>query len=370
MPPKRKTAASAPSRPFRATKTRAAETIHQAIARRGRRTTGTTVPAPPEAVANPPRVVANPPDLAALEERFQDLEASISENQTVFRSALSDIFNQIVERLDTMESRHPTAPEPLPPAMDSALQGAQGTNPLGDPHPLGNPRDVLSRFYWVDKAVIQTIADGDFDIHDLPKLHREEDQRMRHNRKVTEGVHFPVDGGKPELVIGRTKMHSAFKDLATFLSAWMVYVSIRSSFVPERASALAYWTERVVFYAQSGFQWSVVLNYAIAYFTAHQKSPSDTWYSVNTDRELATNHFTVARKTSVPETSNPTQSRPSGKKSPSVPIQEQTCAIWNRPLVGCNYKERFGFPCPRKHRCSTCLNSAHKATECPLKPAA
>jgi hypothetical protein len=257
----------------------------------------------------------------------------------------------------------PNGPGAVLPAISGPMP-AQGTNPLGEPH------NVLSRFYWVERSVMQSISDGDFDIHDLPKLHREEEQRMRHSRKVTEGVHFPADGGRPELVTGRTKMHLAFDDLATFLSVWMVYVSIRSTFVPERAPPLAYWTERVVFYAQSGFHWHVVLNYAIAYFTAHQKSPPDTWYSVNTDLELATNHFTVARKAPVHENSSTAQpGRPSAKKSP-LPIQDQTCANWNRPGFGCNYKERFGEACPRKHRCSICLNVSHKATECPSKSSA
>ena len=360
MPPKRRTAAPATSRPSRVTKTRAGETIHQAIGGRAHQTALVSTSPDSGAVVPNPSVLratleALQPQLAGIEDRFQALENSITENQTEVRSVLSDTFNQIMDRLDGMEPQPPNAPGPV-----TTIPGpthAQGTNPLGDPH------NVLSRFYWVETSVVQSISDGDFDIHDLPKLHREEEQRMRHSKKVTEGLHFPADGGKPELVTGRTKMHLAFKDLATFLSAWMVYVSIRSSFVPERASPLAYWTERVVFYAQSGFQWHVVLNYAIPYFTAHQKSPADTWYSVNTHLELATNHFTVARKGSLQENSSG-QSRTSGKRSP-LPIQDQTCA--NRLGFGCNYKERFGDPCPRKHRSSVCLNVSHKATECPSK---
>ena len=295
MPLKRKSAAPASSRPNRATKTKPSDTIHQAIGRRGRQM---GLIASPGAVVNPSvdpsalgAVLKTLPQLQGIEKRFQALETSLNENQTTFRSTLNDTFDQIMDRFDTMEPRPPVVPGPAPSVPDLLL--AQNINPLGDPH------NVLAHFFWVQRSVVQTIADGEFDIHDLPKLHREEEQRMSHNRKVTEGVHFPVDGGKPELVIGRTKMQSAFKDLATFLSAWMVYVSIRSTFAPERAPALAYWTERVVFYAQSGFQWSVVLNYAIAYFSAHQKSPVDTWYSVNTDHKLAMHHFTIAHKTSI-----------------------------------------------------------------------
>jgi hypothetical protein len=110
-----------------------------------------------------------------------------------------------MDRLDGREVLPPTGPGAVSSILGPAP--AQGTNPLGDPH------NVLSRFYWVERSVVQSISDGDFDIHDLPKLHREEEQRMRHSKKVTEGVHFPADGGRPELVTGRTKMHLAFKDL-------------------------------------------------------------------------------------------------------------------------------------------------------------
>ena len=176
------------------------------------------------------------PQFTGIEERFQALETSITENQTALRSVLNDTFNQIMDRLDEMGLQPPNGPGPVPSIP--APTPAQGTNPLGDPN------NVLSRLYWVEKSVVQSISEGHFDIHDLPKLHREEEQRMRHSKKVTEGVHFPADGGRPELMTGRTKMHLAFKDLATFLSAWMVYVSIRSTFVPERAPPLAYWTEK------------------------------------------------------------------------------------------------------------------------------
>lgn len=136
-------------------------------------------------------------------------------------------------------------------------------------HMTGNPHslNVLSRWPWVDKATVELIANGEFDINNLLKLHREEDPRNRHTRKVTESVHFPTDGSKPELMVpGRTKMQSAFKDLSTFLSAWLFYVSIRVSYMPERGFGLAHWTERLLYYAQCGFQWSVILNYAVAYF--------------------------------------------------------------------------------------------------------
>ena len=93
-------------------------------------------------------------------------------------------------------------------------------------------------------------------------------------------------------------MQNAFKDMATFLSAWLIYISVRSSYVPERGPGLVFWTERVIFYAQSGFAWSTVLNYIIAYFLKHQNSPLVDWYEV--DSNLVAIHFSIARRNPIP----------------------------------------------------------------------
>ena len=78
MPPKRKTAAPASSRPSRATKTRAGDTIHQAIGRRGRQT-APVAPLPDSgAVVIDPSVLRATlealPQLTGIEERFQALK--------------------------------------------------------------------------------------------------------------------------------------------------------------------------------------------------------------------------------------------------------------------------------------------------------
>jgi hypothetical protein len=291
--------------------------------------------------------------------QFQQFEARIQNVELSVRSALNDTFSQIMERLDAMESRQPVTGA-----------GSAGTAPEPLPLPPGSPRNVLSRFFWVEKSVVQSISDGDFAIHDLPKLFREENQRTRHKAKVTEGIHFPADGGKPELVTGRTKMQSAFPNLDSFLSAWLVYVAIRSTFSPERAVPFAYWTERLIFFHKDGFQWSDVLNYAIAYYSAHQNSPADTWYDINTDHQLAIHHFTVARKSTTG--GNPTNAphRPPLSKQNSTPIHEQVCQNWNRVgPFGCTYKDKNGVPCPRKHQCAICSDPSHKAPDCPKKKA-
>jgi hypothetical protein len=44
--------------------------------------------------------------------------------------------------------------------------------------------DVLSRWFWIDKSLIEAIDLGNFDIHQLPKLQREEAARNRYLKKI------------------------------------------------------------------------------------------------------------------------------------------------------------------------------------------
>ena len=138
-----------------------------------------------------------------------------------------------------------------------------GTNPLSNTAAPGS--DTLSCWPWIEKSTVEAIVNGAFDINNLPKLHREESARNRHNLKTTDGVHFPMDGGKGELVTVRTKMLTAFRDLPTFLSAWHIYMSVRSSYSPEGGPGLISWTERLIYRGQI-HPWPAVLNYAVSYF--------------------------------------------------------------------------------------------------------
>ena len=206
MPPKRKPAAAASSRATRVTKTKAKETIQKAVKARPRRTVVTPPPQSPvppfRSVSRDPfdpdvleALVTSLPQIQGLENRFQNLELSLEENSMALRSTVFDSFSQVMDRLDAMEARQVAA------GPGSSIPG----NPLSNA-----PLDVLSRWPWIDKSTVDLIANGEFDINNLPKLFCEEELRNLHIKKVTEGVHWPVDGGKPELVMGapRCRMHS------------------------------------------------------------------------------------------------------------------------------------------------------------------
>ncbi len=159
-------------------------------------------------------------------------------------------------------------------------------------------------------------------------------------------------------------MQSAFKDLSTFLSAWLIYISICMSFSAERGPGLASWTERLVFFSQAGYPWSTILGYAIAYYGEHQNSPPEAWFKV--DGELIANHFGITTQkliTGSSSTVGPSKTGSSGPKgslpSPGIPKQLQICLNYNH--------NRCANPCTARHRhvCAICANQ-HPTPQCPM----
>ena len=169
-----------------------------------------------------------------------------------------------------------------------------------------------------------------------------------------------MDGsGRAELIMGRTKMHSAFRDFQTFLSAWYIYMSIRIFYAPERGPGLLIWTERLNYRVQMEFPWSTVLNYIIAYFQLHQNSPPEQWQKA--DAELVGDHFVI-----IPRKHQMGQQAASSSSSSLSKGKGVVCQNWNRPF-GCMTKEKTGLDCPRRHICLTCSSTAHKSYQCPGK---
>lgn len=303
------------------------------------------------------------PELQSHEERLQQLDATfqsgyreLSTGLTEVKDTLNGKLSQLLERFDTMD--------PLRTQVQSLPQYRIPSGPLSGNTP-DSPLNVLARWSWIDKTVVDSIVLGEFDLNSLPKLHREQNLRNKHVTKTMESYSIPLDGSKPEIVTGRTKMDSAFPDLATFLSAWLIYISVRTTFAPERASGLAFWTERIIYRSKSGFPWTTILDYIIAYFGEHQNSPPDKWFSIGA--ELVADHFIISPSKPTPTAAIQPPRRPSSpsKKDPT-PIQEQVCQNWNRPNSGCTIKDKTGHDCLRLHICSNC-RGGHKAHQCPSR---
>jgi hypothetical protein len=219
--------------------------------------------------------------------------------------------------------------------------------------------NLLSRWSWVtDETIIGSIANGNFDINQLPKLHREEEFRNRHGKATAEGVFNPFDRSKPsEVLMGQTKMHQVFKDLPTFFSAWQVYTSIRSTYSPDRAPGLALFSERIFFHFQLNYPWYKILNYILAFFRKHQNSPPDTWNEV--DGVLVADCLAVSQQKPEAIVTKPSTTGKSNKSS-NPPISQQICRNWNRTEMGCR-----NLDCQRRHICSICEKDGHRAFQCP-----
>ena len=284
--------------------------------------------------------------LEGFETGLESVKSTMLNNQLESRRAILDTFTQLMERLDRLG----TNPQEIPHAVvgTEIPDILQGTLP-----PAVN---VLGRWSWIDLSTAEAIANGSFDLNSLPKLHREEGLRNRHLAKTVQSYVIPLDGGKPGLVSGRTKMQSAFPDLSTFLSAWLIYISVRTSYNPERGPGLASWTERLVFISQRGYPWSTILDYAIAYYSDHQTSPPAEWFKV--DGVLIENHIGISQQKLSVQPSNGGPSK-TVQPSPLIPKHLQICLNYNR--------DRCKNPCPtsRRHVCAICAKE-HSATHCPL----
>src|SRR5579859_1997786 len=154
-------------------------------------------------------------------------------------------------------------------------------------------------------------------------------------------------------------MITAFPNICVFMTTWMIYASIRSSFAGDRAPGLTHWTERLMQYSLK-FEWSDCLNYAIEYFMKHQNASPGTWFSV--DPEIVIGHFIASKQISSQNPAKLASTAASSQhpQSPKKSFNGEVCQNWNRPVLGCTYRPRFdGDKCARRHVCSTCLKSDH-----------
>src|SRR5579859_1458451 len=271
-----------------------------------------------------------------------------SSNQSSHRHRPSNLFGRSSHASSVLPSIADNAKPPAPPKQSSPRPPSQppafsvppltitGTNP-------SPTTDVTKRWPWVDKNHIEQIINGKFDINNLPKLFRDEQSRREHSTQTVTGVLFPLAGGSVEIIPGTARLQNVFHSLPTFLSAFLVYVSIRATYAPEYGTTIPLWIERLSNYTAKG-SWPPVLAYAIEYFQTHQSAPATKW--LETDGELISLHFAFARQL---------------QPSPSRPASSKKSIGNNRDLsqYGC---KNFNHPTGRKysqfHEGSTCCRKA------------
>jgi hypothetical protein len=255
-------------------------------------------------------------------------------------------------------------------AIASPIQGS--FPPLFPGHsqspPTAAPRNILSRWSWVDQDTITLIASGNFDIDGLPKLHRTQELRNAYLKNSLKGIYQPISGGPSEIIVGTTKLQLSFAEPNTFFLAWHIYVSIRSTYQPERGPGLMDWTERLFYLLRLNYPWFTILNYIIAYYQLYQNSPSpDSWF--NPDPTLIAYHLTLAQQR-TPTVLSLRTGAPNSKSASTgtfrTPSSDEICVGFNREN-GCRWKERKGEDCPRRHICSICVKGGHNSSSCPSK---
>ena len=289
---------------------------------------------------------------------------SFDENLQANTHRLDDLFVMLQQ---IQQALPPGTPLPNQAASLGFHQpGMTQTQPL---QPLQLSQDVLSRWHWVSQTTVENIANGTFDIYELPKLHRDQTLRDRYIQKNIEGIIQPLNGGKPQLLHARTKLQNTFHELDALLPAWLIYASIRVTFAPQRGPGLLVWTERLVGYNRLKYNFADILDYFIAYFQKHQNSPPEQWFQADT--ELHTEHLgnstqkAVARNTTGQPGKQSSKSASLFSSSTADPkvVAGQVCHSFNRPS-GCKVKERTGHDCLRRHVCLSCEAPGHSSFAC------
>ena len=278
-----------------------------------------------------------------FEIRCDQLEVSQQDQLVQLTESIDEVKQLVVNNRRLSSS--------MPPAISSSTPlVAHGNNP-----PAAN---LHSRWLWVDSTLIQSITNGDFDIHSLPKLHSDESLRKKFTTSVIEGFFIPANNAKlPELRDGTPKLYTSFNDINTFLSAWYVYIMIHETYHTERFACLIHWIERINQFHRAGFPWDTILSYITRYFQCHQNASPETWYSV--DQELMSSQLVMGMVKHY--RSNPTNT----KLDKRPHISNERCNNYNDEKKGCTVEQKFNRPCVRRHACQNCDKLGHPSYKCP-----
>src|SRR5207248_9486504 len=92
--------------------------------------------------------------VSSFEAHFQEIDDTMYNNLLEMQQSNTETFSQIMEWLDIIYTPTTTAVLPVTPTIEIGF---------------GN---ILSRWTWVEQSVMESIANGKFDLHSFPKLHR------------------------------------------------------------------------------------------------------------------------------------------------------------------------------------------------------
>jgi hypothetical protein len=147
---------------------------------------------------------------AMLNDHREEVAGQLAEFDATLQ-ANTQAIHEVAQLLHEM--RQQQQPNNGGPQAQGPVMGPQGNLPPGQA-----PRDVLSRWPWVDRSLIEDIANGSFNIYSLPQLHRDEYLRNRHIAKSVDGILQPLSGSRPQLVQAKSKLQSSLRNIEILLS--------------------------------------------------------------------------------------------------------------------------------------------------------
>jgi len=220
----------------------------------------------------------------------QDLQ-----NLTIRLKALDDYTTDKWESLDSLlDSKiellatalanrlEPLVTNTANPGTTASQQPAQAVHPVLPTANLnGNsPLNLTAQWDWVEKSVLTTITDLEFDVTNLYKLTPPEDTilfNLNLEAATYGGLLIGTDGSVSS-VTAMSKLDKTLPSFAHWLSAFSVYASIRTAYdkTGTMGSALFLFMREMNHY-QLNFEWSKVLRYFFETFRRYQALPASMW---------------------------------------------------------------------------------------------
>jgi hypothetical protein len=321
--------------------------------------------------AHPAKRLSND-EIKKLRKTIPTVTTSILQLQNdlgTIRTQVEKIESGVASKIEDCFKRYmPSGPKPSGQSSQSSRENSV-ENGI-QPPPVHSP-DVCKRWHWVERTQIAAICEGTFDIHNLPKLLRDDTARKRIRNRTVNGLVIPLDGGSIEFAEDATKLQSVFPTLQAFMTAFSIYISIRTTYAPAYAGPMLVWVERIHYYNSKGHRpgekWPYVLNYIVDYFRLYQDASPEEW--LKTDGELVSQHFAFSASPHEPAPPSLVKDQKSKLKpqNRNAAKFEQVCKNWNRP-GGCQYQKKYGSSCPRLHQCWGCNDKSHTSSSCPTKP--
>ena len=307
-----------------------------------------------------PTVVAQ--DLQNLTTRLRALD-----NYTTDKwESLDSLLDSKIEHLAIALINHlqPPITNAANPGTTASQQPAQAVHPVLPTANLnGNsPLNLTAQWDWVEKSVLTTITDLEFDVTNLYKLTPPEDTILFNLNLETAtygGLLIGTDGVVSS-VTAMSKIEKTLPSFAHWLSAFSVYASIRTAYdtTGTMGPALFLFMREMNHY-QLNFDWPQVLRYFFETFRRYQALPASMWTEPyikaytkhlhhNTVPAVPSTSTTANRSHKSPSKLTPQRgSSPAKKRYTAEEKAQQICQAYNLEDKGCKSVCPYG----RRHVC-------------------